>query len=92
MARKTSKKTTTDAATPAPVETKEQKLQRLAEQRVPRACKYILLIGNLAAYKPTDADTDAIMAALGDACATVDNRLRAVKKSVTPFTLRVHPG
>ena len=72
----------------APVETKEQKLLRLASKRVSKACKYISLIGNLAAYKPTPSDVDRIMSALGEHCAYVDNRLRGSKSTETAFTLR----
>jgi len=81
-------KPSTSPDTPVVIESKSDKLTRLASARVPRACRYILMIGNLAAYKPTDSDVDQIMEALGSACASVENRLRGTKKSVEPFSLR----
>jgi len=75
-------------ATPEVKETKEQKLLRLAASRVQKACKAISLIGNLAAYAPTDEDIDRMMAALGDQCASVENRLRGRRTKLTPFSLR----
>lgn len=77
--------------TPVPVETKEQKLIRLSTARVGKACKAISLIGNLAAYKPTDDDVDKIMEALGGQASSVEARLRGVKKEIQPFSLRNHP-
>jgi len=69
-------------------ETKEQKLLRLAAARVQKACKAISLIGNLAAYAPTDEDIDRMMAALGDQCASIENRLRGRLTKLAPFSLR----
>lgn len=74
----------------SPKETKEQKLIRLSDARVTKACKYISLIGNLAAYKPTSADVDSIMSALGGACAQIESRLRGGVKEVIAFSLRTH--
>jgi len=74
-----------------PVETREQKLIRLAAARTTKASKYILLLGNLAAYKPTGEDIDAIMGQLGSVCAQVEGRLRGVQRDMQPFILRHHP-
>lgn len=68
-------------------ETREDKLIRLAEARVNAACKRIKLIGNLAAYKPTAAQTEQIMQALGMACANVNNRLDGVKAESIVFSI-----
>lgn len=68
-------------------ETKEQVLLRLANFRVPKAVKYILYIGNLATYKPTDQDVANIMGALAAACEAVENRLRGAKVTVSDFKL-----
>jgi len=90
MAKKS--KTPSTSATPVVVETKEQKLIRLATSRVAKACKSISLIGNLAAYRPTEKDVDTIMEALGATCAGVENRLRGVQKGAKPFSLRTIPA
>lgn len=68
-------------------ETREDKLVRLAEARVSKACKYIGLIGNLAAYKPNGEQIEQIMQALGMACARVNNRLDGVKGESIVFSL-----
>lgn len=71
----------------APVETREAKLKRLATSRVMKARNGIRLLGNLSAYKPTDADVDKIMQAIGETCAAVEARLRGTRKDSTEFTL-----
>ena len=76
------------AITDKPVETKEEKLIRLANRRVRMAVKYIGLVGNLAAYKPTEADITNIMSTLGAACADVENRMMGTRKATIGFTLR----
>lgn len=84
------KKAKSDKTQPSPEkppETKEQKLIRLANARVTKACKYISLIGNLSAYKPTSKDIEAIMTALGESCARVENRLNGTKSESVTFTL-----
>lgn len=68
-------------------ETREQKLVRLANARVTKACKYISLVGNLAAYKPTDAQIAKIMAALADSCARVENRMTGTRTESISFTM-----
>lgn len=68
-------------------ETREQKLMRLAEARVTKACKYISLVGNLAAYRPNAVQIGLIMSALGESCANVNNRLDGSKKETVTFRL-----
>lgn len=68
-------------------ETKEDKLRRMAKARVTKAVNVIRLIGNLAAYKPTEEQTDKIMEAIGSMCAAVEARLRGVKRDDKPFTI-----
>lgn len=68
-------------------ETREQKLMRLAEARVTKACKYISLVGNLAAYRPNAAQIELIMKALGESCANVNNRLDGGRKDSVTFRL-----
>lgn len=82
--KKSKKSEQTETAIP---ETKEQKLSRLAAKRVTKACKYISLVGNLAAYRPTDKDIDKMMEALGQSCAQVEARLRGTRKESFNFTL-----
>lgn len=78
----------TPVETETPIETREQKLLRIANRRVPKAIKAISMIGNLAAYKPTQEDVDSIMSALGEMCALVEARLRGNAKQTVGFTLR----
>ena len=70
-----------------PDETREQKLTRLANSRVTKACKYIALVGNLAGYKPTPSQVDKIMTALGESCARVNNRLDGVRRELVNFQI-----
>ncbi|MDR5730670.1 MAG: hypothetical protein RB191_24940 [Terriglobia bacterium] len=85
------KKAATKKSTPLPAdvmpETREDKLRRLAIKRVNKAVNSIRLIGNLAAYKPTDEQVDKIMEQLGETCARIDARLRGTKKDAAAFTL-----
>lgn len=94
--KKAVKKTVTDiTVAPAakgrkhvdPNETKEMKLSRLGAARVQSATTRIRLVGNLAAYKPTDPQIDKIMTALGEACARVEARLRGTRAETTAFSL-----
>lgn len=76
------------AVAPAkPAESKADKMVRLGNKRVSNTLAKIRLIGNLAAYKPSDAQIDAIMAALGESCAFVEARLRGGRKESYTFTL-----
>lgn len=88
MAKPKKAKTTTDEK---PVEktpeTKEQKLLRLANARVTKACKYISLVGNLAAYKPTPAQSERILEALNASCETVAARLAGTRSESITFRL-----
>lgn len=78
---------TTAKPRPVNIETREQKLIRLATKRVVKACRYIRFVGNLSAYKPTDAQIDKMMEALGESCARVDARLRGTRKDDIKFDL-----
>lgn len=86
----TKKQTKTTPASPKPAETiesREQKLERLAGKRVTSALNKIRLIGNLAAYKPDDEQVDKICVALADAAQRVEARLRGTRKESAEFTL-----
>jgi hypothetical protein len=67
---------------------REENLIRLSTVRVSKAIKSIQLIGNLATYKPTSEDVDAIEEALGVTCVGVVNRLRGGVKATVAFQLR----
>lgn len=84
---KATKKTTTAPDETLPAETREDKLKRLGMARVKKACNTIRLVGNLAAYKPTDEQIDAIMEQLGSSCAAIDARMRGTKRTEVNFTL-----
>jgi hypothetical protein len=84
MARK--KATPSPDGAEKPVETKEQKMLRLGNKRVTRALSAIRLIGNLAAYKPTEAQVTAIEEALGTSCLAVVQRLNGTRKEAYTFT------
>jgi hypothetical protein len=71
-------------------ETREAKLERLANARVSKTIKAISLVGNLAAYKPTEPEADAILGALTAALQHVAQRLAGVKTTVGPFSLRTY--
>lgn len=68
MAGKTSTKT--DAEKAAAAAAKQATFKKLAEKRLENAVKQIHLIGNLASYKPSDAQRDFIFKTLGEACTT----------------------
>lgn len=70
-----------------PIESREQKLARLADARVTSACHRIRLVGNLAAYKPSAAQVASMMEALGMACASIQNRFEGSRKESFTFTL-----
>lgn len=87
MARtKRSTKPVTDNVETMP-ESKDQKLIRLSAKRVNKAINDVRLIGNLSAYKPNDAQIDAIMQALGESCAAAEARMRGSKRDVNKFSL-----
>ena len=81
------KKVVKPADAPEAVETKEDKMVRLGTARVTRACNAIRLIGNLAAYKPTEAQIALIEETLGQSCSSVVMRLRGTRKDSFTFTL-----
>lgn len=88
MATKT--QTKSKPATTQPVkaiETREEKLSRLAQKRVTIALTKIRLIGNLAAYKPTTEQVNKIIETLATACQAIDARLRAAAPTEGQFTL-----
>lgn len=85
--KRTPKKANVSEMPPATPETRAEKLVRLAEKRITKAVNTIRLIGNLAAYKPTDPQVDKMMEALGEACARVDARLRGTRKADEKFSL-----
>lgn len=68
-------------------EDKPAKLRRIGNDRLKKACNGIRLIGNLAAYKPTDEQIDKIMEALGSSCAAVDARLRGTRRDNVDISL-----
>lgn len=72
---------------PTVKESREEKLTRLAAKRMHAAVTKIRLIGNLAAYKPTEAQINKLMEHLGESCARVDARLRASAPIEESFTL-----
>lgn len=86
-AKKTTKKTAPQTEIAPILETREQKLERLAGKRVTSALNKIRLIGNLAAYKPDDEQVDKICVALADAAQRVEARLRGTRKESAEFTL-----
>lgn len=61
-----------------PNETKAERFIRVAEPRVGRACKAISLIGNFATgdYEYTEAQVDAMFAAMQDALNTARAKYR----------------
>jgi len=70
-----------------PKETREDKLIRLGIKRVSNACRYINLVGNLGAYRPTDSQIAQIEEALGLSVAQTLNRLRGTRRESVTFTL-----
>lgn len=85
--KKTAARKTTPTEAEKPAETREQKLIRLAGKRVTAALNKIRLIGNLAAYKPSDEEVDKICIAIADATQRVEARLRGTRKEAAEFTL-----
>lgn len=71
-------------------ETKEQKLVRLANVRVPKAIASINRIGNLASYKPSQEQSARIISALSEAIKSVSARLSGVKTG-SAFSLEKNP-
>ena len=69
-------------------ESKHDKLTRLANARVTRACKVIMQIGNLAAYQPSESEVEKMMQALGESCSNVQNRLNGIRRESITFSLR----
>jgi hypothetical protein len=72
---------------PKPKNDKTAKLRQLAATRVPRAVKAIGLVGNLAAYSPTNDQVTAIAKALTDAVEGVEARLRSRQSEPAGFKL-----
>lgn len=88
MANRKQTKNTHISPEPAkPIETREQKLARLSAKRVTNALNKIRLIGNLAAYKPTDEQVDKICLAVATSGQMLEARLRAHVKTEESFTL-----
>lgn len=61
----------------------KEALKRLAEQRVPRATKYIRLVGNLSRYKPTPHQVNVMLGALRDALKSVEAQFAGREASET---------
>lgn len=55
-----------------PKENPQITLKRLASKRVTKATKAVRLVGNLARYKPTEAQENAIIGALKEAVKNVE--------------------
>lgn len=85
--KKTAPVADSSAAAGAEIETREAKLRRLAAARVSAALKRLDLVGNLAAYKPTEAQSNAILRALADKLNAVSARLKGAKSSQGGFAL-----
>ena len=67
---------------------KRAKLIELSGKRVSVAIKRISLVGNLAAYKPTEAEAEKIVEALEAAVGVVRTRLKITgEKTVPMFSL-----
>ena len=75
---------TKPASTPNP---KARKLVELASTRVPKALKALNLVGNLAAYKPTEAQKKAILDALDNALKNVRTRFATGEPEAPKFEL-----
>ena len=81
MANKKANSTTTTTTD------KSQKLLKLANKRVPKAIKAISLIGNFAAYGPTEAQSTFIVNALQKAVDQVKARLTNKKEDSPSFQM-----
>jgi len=81
------KKTTATASVSTSKETKEQALVRLATNRVGKALKALDIVGNLGAYKPTEAQVKSIIVALDNRLSEVEGRLKGSKTEAAGFTL-----
>jgi alpha-acetolactate decarboxylase len=75
------------AATEQPTETKEAALKRIAGKRVPKAVKAISVLGNLASYKPTPAQAQAIVDEIERATKAVKARLLSGTQAAAEFVL-----
>ena len=62
-------------------------LKRIAEGRVPKAVKAIGLVSNLARYKPTAAQSTAILGALRDAVKRVEAAFAGREETAEGFKL-----
>lgn len=62
------------------VELRQHTLHRLAGKRVSKAVAALSGVANLASYEPTDAQTAAILKAVGDAYRGAEQRLRNPKQ------------
>lgn len=88
MAAKRARRTQVTDSTETPVKrTKEEILLDLGGKRVAKALKSIRLIGNLAAYKPTDDQVDRIITAIATQTQAVEARLRGTKRDTVHFSL-----
>lgn len=65
---------------------KQERLVRLANARVPKAVKAISLLGNLAAYGPTEEQAQKIVSALQIAVEAVADKLRTTNTTSQPST------
>lgn len=70
-------------------ETPEQRFRRLANKRVPNACKAVSLVGNLGSsqYGKTEEQIDLIINTLRREVDEVEKRLRNVKTAAVEFQL-----
>lgn len=83
------KKRAAEAATTtsASAGTRQEALVRLASKRVGKALKALDLVGNLAAYKPTEAQVKSIMTALDARLQELDGRFKGTTKQAAGFKL-----
>jgi len=65
---------------------KQERLVRLANARVPKAVKSISLLGNLAAYGPTEEQAQKIVSAMQIAVEAVADKLRTTNTTSQPST------
>lgn len=68
-------------------ELRGEKLSQLAEARVPRAVRHIILCGNLAAYNPSDEQAQAIVTAITEAVNTMKMRFQRNHGTLVAFRL-----
>lgn len=68
-------------------ELRQEKLAELAEARVPKAVRHLMLVGNLAAYNPSDEQAQAIVGAITEAVNTMKMRFVRNHGSLVSFRL-----